>query len=145
MTGEAMSELTDDRLLPCPFCGAKAYLITNPRNPENESELIGPALVQCWDCDASQMSQDEDEAIAAWNRRAAASTRTEGAGVIEQCLKALEPMLDLQTSETAPAELDDEEADCWVRGHNSAIAEAIAAIRALNPPAPKVTTQERNA
>lgn len=78
-----MDKVGTEELLPCPFCGAAAYLIKSPRNPENENELLGPALVQCWECDASQMSQDEDEAIAAWNKRIplrqqAQPTREEG-------------------------------------------------------------------
>ena len=52
--------------------------------------------------------------------------------IIAECAKALEPLLELQTSESAPAELTDDEADIWVRGHNSAMDEAVAALRALS-------------
>ena len=49
-------------LLPCPFCGGDAMLVSTRAAPE--------AWVRCVDCDASakMFSQDED-AVAAWNRR----------------------------------------------------------------------------
>ena len=55
------------QLKPCPFCGGKAVLIPNEDTPFT----IGP-WVECPHCHVGQqyVSMYEDDAIAAWNRRA---------------------------------------------------------------------------
>jgi restriction alleviation protein Lar len=54
----------------CPFCGGVAKLYPQTYSEENPSEVIGPAVVNCHDCSAAVIGDWEDDALAAWNRRA---------------------------------------------------------------------------
>ena len=59
--------MTETKLLPCPFCGGEADTVGNLGHP-HESWLVTCAACQIELYDFSSL----DEAIAAWNRRAAA-------------------------------------------------------------------------
>lgn len=64
----AMTDTT--KLLPCPFCGGKAELNTWG----NDRDGCHVAKVICDSCSASADSfETQDQAIAAWNRRASPS------------------------------------------------------------------------
>jgi len=56
-------------LKPCPFCGEKENIIVNI--PDKEQPL-DYAFVECGNCHAGvwRTTQDEFEAVLAWNRRA---------------------------------------------------------------------------
>ena len=55
-------EMTDHTLLPCPFCGGKAGVIQLTGD--------GPRTVECDECHCrSCWGTEEEEVIAAWNRR----------------------------------------------------------------------------
>ena len=55
------SERTNDELLPCPFCGGEARIIT----------AAGESWVLCDECKATTEAHTSRQiAIAAWNRRA---------------------------------------------------------------------------
>lgn len=72
-----MSELTDDRLLPCPGCGRN---VGAPHDDEGD----GIYFVDCAHCGwRGPRAYNLTDAWNRWNRRAAASTSTEGAGVKE--------------------------------------------------------------
>lgn len=70
-------------LLPCPFCGGKAQLHPPTYSDENPSEIIGPACVNCQNCCAAVIDTWEDDALAAWNRRAARSAPEAGKAVVK--------------------------------------------------------------
>lgn len=56
-----------DELLPCPFCGGEAHIIT----------AVGESWVLCEKCRATtEMHASKQLAIAAWNRRAKPSQPT---------------------------------------------------------------------
>ena len=59
----------NEKLLPCPFCGGDAYLVTD----DETASLYG---VQCFRCDAGIPSEKKTvkEAVEAWNRRASDET-----------------------------------------------------------------------
>ena len=69
---------TDDKLLPCPFCGETAGVLFTPtcdrKTPYNPADRAFP-IVRCASCFAEAHGTDWDQrgktAIAAWNTRAA--------------------------------------------------------------------------
>lgn len=83
-----MSDAIEAALLPCPFCGwtdmDNGGLCHALRSEDNPSEVIGPSGVCCPNCSAYAVGgMDDDEAIAAWNRRPAltAYEAAKGGGV----------------------------------------------------------------
>lgn len=69
--------VSDERLLPCPHCGASKAMMfeptCRPETPYNPADRLFP-IVRCMTCYAEAAGEDEDykgqSAIAAWNRRA---------------------------------------------------------------------------
>lgn len=59
-----------EKLLPCPFCGGEAQFVPAPTDEENETLVLGPAMVNCTRCDAHMLGQFDEESIEGWNRRA---------------------------------------------------------------------------
>ncbi len=60
--------MTDTTLLPCPFCGGEEIFI-EPDERGSGGQHVAPYHVGCKACNAEQMAETEDEAIAAWNCR----------------------------------------------------------------------------
>ena len=58
-----------NELKPCPFCGGEAILVELTPTPYND-QLLTYYSVGCIDCGIGFYENTEDEAIAAWNRRA---------------------------------------------------------------------------
>ncbi|WP_427112423.1 Lar family restriction alleviation protein [Megasphaera sueciensis] len=53
-------------LLPCPFCGGKAFI----EWPGKSTRTLQPiTLVGCMECTASVLSEDTEKAIKLWNSR----------------------------------------------------------------------------
>lgn len=63
--------MPSETLLPCPFCGGRAEA--------EESPIYVAWGVRCTDCGVEVGGEDETDAIAAWNRRAAHQERDAGA------------------------------------------------------------------
>ena len=62
-----------NELKPCPFCGGEAKIMTHESYvPESWRSLVGVYGVVCTSCRAGgyQFWDTEEQAIAAWNRRA---------------------------------------------------------------------------
>lgn len=63
----------DDALLPCPFCGGKAYMV--------DAEIDGREhyIAKCGTCYSTSgvMQLSRPEAVAAWNRRAERTCRND--------------------------------------------------------------------
>lgn len=62
-----------EELLPCPFCGGKAFLEVIPPHQHHFVKLPpygGGAFVECKGCACAMSAKTSGEVIAAWNRRA---------------------------------------------------------------------------
>lgn len=63
--------LKDEVLKACPFCGGKA----DPGHHKSSHKDDEYYLVMCMECFARTVGETLEEAIAAWNRRAADQTK----------------------------------------------------------------------
>lgn len=59
-----------EAMLPCPFCGC-ADIFIEPDERGSGGQWVAPIHVGCMACKCEQCEDEEAEAIAAWNRRAA--------------------------------------------------------------------------
>lgn len=63
--------MTDDDLLPCPFCGGKAETYPSTIRLGQEQELRHFWIVDCTICNAAiEFNGTQDSAIKTWNTRA---------------------------------------------------------------------------
>lgn len=69
------------RLLPCPFCGGQA---------RHEEYGLSQYIVLCGPCDCHLSPQESvEDAVNAWNRRAALTINPEDAGQVERVAREL--------------------------------------------------------
>jgi hypothetical protein len=123
---------TAPELLPCPFCGWEAEVVSG--GPGNH-------FIQCKGCRATSDDRHLDSAIAAWNRREAATALSEAEN--ERLREALTPSGDTKTAYMGEFSFNiedyDEDGMEWARVVTvpwTTIKEIMAAIRAraaLNP------------
>jgi Lar family restriction alleviation protein len=80
------------KLLPCPFCGG---------NASAEEARPSPMIyVECQDCGATcDVQQEDDAAIAAWNRRASGCAPVAPPDLVRALVEALEDIVREQQSE----------------------------------------------
>jgi len=82
-----MTEQEQAQLLPCPFCGGRAFLDCMSRNEQDECVEMS---VECFGCEATIMrgGMTTAEAIAAWNTRHTATA--EALEAMREALEALD-------------------------------------------------------
>lgn len=66
--------MNNQELKPCPFCGGTEIFI-KPDEVGSGGQWVAPIYVGCDACKCDQVADDQDEAVAAWNRRAAPITQ----------------------------------------------------------------------
>jgi Lar family restriction alleviation protein len=65
---DELRAVAGELLLPCPFCGWDKPTLEEAAM--QDGEIVGPAYVRCVECGAVGPFADDDEPVAAWNRRA---------------------------------------------------------------------------
>jgi Lar family restriction alleviation protein len=83
--GTRIFDMTDDELLPCPFCGGEAE-----RFDLEDGDNFGGSVIQCKKCQCSTAVHfDRKEHLySSWNERTASKGPTE-AEILEQIMKAV--------------------------------------------------------
>lgn len=84
MTGTELTTALE--LLPCPFCGWEAEVVSG--GPGNH-------FIQCKGCRATSDDRHLDRAIAAWNRREAATALSEAKAENERLREVLKPFANM--------------------------------------------------
>ncbi len=136
MTNLPEGEVEAVELLPCPFCGG-SNLYTSPDEWGSGGQWVPPIHTGCKDCAFDLLGDDEDDAIANWNRR----SRRVGEGGEGWVLVPREPTKAMQAALTGLGRAmigDAHERDqwCWfaVKAYRAMIAAA--------PPHPQDSKEE---
>lgn len=140
----------DVKLSNCPFCGGSDIFV-EPDERGSGDQWVSPIHVGCAQCKAEQMADDEDGAIAAWNRRAAqpvasAAPADQSAEIDALADKIVEIANGILASNVAkwPTEADWR---CDTRMALDDVAHSLRALKDTPPPAPQPSAApaDRNA